>query len=82
MNAQTPNTNGRELRISVTDDVYDELQILAASEHVPAEEYAARMLADEVARARFLAGAEEFISEHAAGFAERFGSHTTGDKAA
>ncbi|GAA2622216.1 hypothetical protein [Streptomyces tubercidicus] len=82
MNAQTPNPNGRELRISVTDDVYDELQILAASEHVPAEEYAARMLADDVARARFLTGAGEFISEHAAGFAERFGPHATGDKAA
>ncbi|MFF3748658.1 hypothetical protein [Streptomyces kronopolitis] len=82
MNAHTPEANGRELRISVTDDVYEQLQLLAASNHVHAEEYAARMITDDVARARFLAGADDFISEHAAGFAARFGPSAAGGQAA
>ncbi|MFJ9434579.1 hypothetical protein ACIRQY_33680 [Streptomyces sp. NPDC101490] len=41
------------------------------------------MLTDDVTRARFLAGAEQFVAEHALGFAEHFGSRSaTGDQAA
>ncbi len=36
----------RELRVPVTNDVYEQLQALAAD--VPAEEYTARMLTDDV----------------------------------
>ncbi|MFJ4343303.1 hypothetical protein [Streptomyces sp. NPDC088915] len=73
----------RELRVTVTNEVYEQLQALAADSRVPAEEYAARMLTDDVTRARFLAGAEEFVAEHAFGFAEHFGPHpAAGDRAA
>ncbi|MGR3935236.1 hypothetical protein [Streptomyces sp. BRA346] len=82
MTAQTSDTNGRELRINVTEDVYDQIQILAARIQVPAEEYAARMLADDVAHARFLEGAENFIAEHGIAFAERFGPRPAGGQAA
>ncbi|MFD3922879.1 hypothetical protein [Streptomyces sp. NPDC058595] len=82
MTAQTPEDNGRKLYISVPDDVYDQIALLAASEQVPTEEYAARMLVDDVTEARFLSGAQEFISEHGPGFAARFGPHTAGDQAA
>ncbi|MCX5115331.1 hypothetical protein OOK13_44280 [Streptomyces sp. NBC_00378] len=41
------------------------------------------MLTDDVTRARFLAGAEQFVTEHALGFAEHFGPHpAAGDQAA
>ncbi|MGW6744862.1 hypothetical protein ACWGDX_29695 [Streptomyces sp. NPDC055025] len=74
--------HAHELRISVTDDVYEQLQMLAADQHVPAEEYAARMLADDVARVRFVEGARSFIAEHSHGFADRFGPHPAGEQAA
>ncbi|WP_046508393.1 hypothetical protein [Streptomyces odonnellii] len=83
MTAQTPDAN-RELHISVPDDVYEQLQILAASKHVPTEEYVAGMLADDVAEARFLSGSQQFITEHGHAFAERFGPRprTAGEHAA
>ncbi|MGX1955911.1 hypothetical protein ACWIGY_37140 [Streptomyces anulatus] len=83
MSTPAPHASNRELRVTVTDEVYEQLQELAAGKDVPAEEYAARMLTDDVTRARFLAGAEEFVAEHARGFAERFGPHpTAGGRAA
>lgn len=83
MSTPAPHTGNRELRVTVTDEVYEQLQALAADKDVPAEEYAARMLTDDVTRARFLAGAEEFVAEHALGFAEHFGPHpAVGDQAA
>ncbi|MFJ9434578.1 hypothetical protein ACIRQY_33675 [Streptomyces sp. NPDC101490] len=41
MSADVSQTGGRELRVTVTDEVYEQLQALAADSHVPAEEYAA-----------------------------------------
>ncbi|MEU8764280.1 hypothetical protein [Streptomyces sp. NPDC048659] len=83
MSTHDPRPGRRELHITVTDEVYEQLQALAADKKVPAEEYAARMLTDDVTKARFLAGAEQFVAEHALGFAEHFGTHpTTGDQAA
>ncbi|MFE3074385.1 hypothetical protein [Streptomyces sp. NPDC059247] len=83
MSSPASHAGRRELRVTVTDEVYEQLQALAAGSHVAAEEYAARMLTDDVARARFLAGAEEFVAEHAFGFAEYFGPHpAAGDRAA
>ncbi|MFE0773338.1 hypothetical protein [Streptomyces sp. NPDC058861] len=83
MSTSASHPGRRELRVTVTDEVYEQLQALAADSRVPAEEYAARMLTDDMTRARFLAGAEEFVAEHALGFAEHFGPHpATGDRAA
>ncbi|MFE3864775.1 hypothetical protein ACFXPT_30630 [Streptomyces goshikiensis] len=83
MSTPAPPPGRRELRVTVTDEVYEQLQALAADSRVPAEEYAARMLTDDVTRARFLAGAEQFVAEHALGFAEHFGHHpAAGDQAA
>ncbi|MFD5110053.1 hypothetical protein [Streptomyces cinereoruber] len=73
----------RELRVTVTDEVHEQLQALASDSRVPAEEYATRMLTDDVTRARFLAGAEQFVAEHAPGFAEGFDPYpAAGDRAA
>ncbi|WP_031511034.1 hypothetical protein [Streptomyces megasporus] len=82
MSDQNPDTNGHELRVNVPEDVYEQLQVLAANQQMPAEEYAARMLTDDVTRARFVEGARDFIVEHAAEFADRFGPHTTKGNAA
>ncbi|QTA37032.1 hypothetical protein [Streptomyces sp. CA-256286] len=85
MSTHAPHSGDRELRVTVTDDVYEQLQVLAADKDVPAEEYAARMLTDDVTRARFLSGAEQFVTEHASGFAAHFGPGprpTAGDRAA
>lgn len=82
MSGQESNTTGRELRISITEEVYEQLKLLAADHQVPAEEYAARMIADDVARARFLTGAREFITENADYFTERFGPHSAGGQVA
>ncbi|GHG14165.1 hypothetical protein ACFFSH_31375 [Streptomyces filamentosus] len=83
MSTSASHPGRRELRVTVTDEVYEQLQALAADKAVPAEEYAARMLTDDITRSRFLAGAEEFVAEHALGFAERFGPRpAAGDQAA
>ncbi|MGW4725385.1 hypothetical protein [Streptomyces sp. NPDC004291] len=58
MSTDASHPGRRELRVTVTDGVYEQLQALAADSRVPAEEYAARMLTDDVTRARFLAGAD------------------------
>lgn len=48
MSTHAPNTRDRELRVPVTDDVHEQLQALAADKDVPAEDYTARMLTDDV----------------------------------
>ncbi|MGW6540123.1 hypothetical protein ACWGBV_12970 [Streptomyces sp. NPDC055051] len=48
----------RELRVTVTDEDCEQLQALAAEKAVPVEEHAAPMPTDDMARSRFLAGAE------------------------
>ncbi|MEV3852223.1 hypothetical protein AB0J30_36395 [Streptomyces microflavus] len=48
MSTHAPNTRNRELRVPVTDDVHEQLQVLAADKDVPAEDYTARMLTDDV----------------------------------
>jgi hypothetical protein len=72
----------REIRIRVPEEAYDQLQRLAASSQVAAEEYAAQLLTDDLTRTRFLDGAQEFITEHGPGFAERFGPRPAGGRAA
>lgn len=63
----------REIRIEISDEAYEQLQRAAAEKHVPAEAYAGQVLAADLIKVRFLEGARAFISEHAEGFAERFG---------
>ncbi|WP_432127499.1 hypothetical protein [Streptomyces sp. bgisy082] len=83
MSTNASHPGRRELRVTVTDEVYEQLQALAADKDVPAEEYAARMLTDDVTRARFIEGAQEFIAEHALTLAEHFGPRpAAGDQAA
>ncbi|MFK8851143.1 hypothetical protein [Streptomyces sp. Ac-502] len=62
-----------EIRIEVSDEVYEELQRQAAGQHVPAETVAQELLTADVVRSTFNRAAAEFIHEHAAAFAERFG---------
>lgn len=64
----------REIRIEVSDETYEQLQRLGAERHLPAEQYAQQVLAADLVRARFTEGARAFITEHAAGFAARFGT--------
>ncbi|MFI8164155.1 hypothetical protein ACIF6I_33745 [Streptomyces microflavus] len=48
MSTHAPNTGNRELHVTVTGDVHEQLQALAADKDAPAEDYAARMLTDDV----------------------------------
>ncbi|MEV7083332.1 hypothetical protein AB0N88_33085 [Streptomyces sp. NPDC093516] len=63
----------REIRIEISDELYEQLQQAAAERHLPPEAYAGRVLDADLTRARFHEGARAFIAEHAQGFAERFG---------
>jgi hypothetical protein len=72
----------REIRISVPDEVYDGLAQLAAGSHLDAAAYAEQVLTDDVVRARFQAGARDFIADHGDAFAAQFGPATAGGHAA
>ncbi|MFD5451244.1 hypothetical protein [Streptomyces sp. NPDC127100] len=63
----------REIRIKISDELYEQLQQAAAERHLPPEAYAGQVLDADLTRARFREGARGFIAEHAQGFAERFG---------
>ncbi|MEU8471622.1 hypothetical protein AB0F30_27570 [Streptomyces sp. NPDC029006] len=63
----------REIRIEISDELYEQLQQTAAGLHLPPEAYVGRVLNADLTRTRFREGARAFIAEHAEGFAERFG---------
>ncbi|MEU5216670.1 hypothetical protein AB0G79_10790 [Streptomyces sp. NPDC020807] len=63
----------REIRIEISDEAYEALERVAAEKHVPAEDYAGRVLDADLTRARFLEGARVFVDQHGKAFAERFG---------
>ncbi|MEN8655468.1 hypothetical protein ABCR94_34055 [Streptomyces sp. 21So2-11] len=63
----------REIRIEISDEAFEQLQRAAAAKHVAAEAYAGQVLDADLTRIRFAEGARSFVSEHAEGFAERFG---------
>lgn len=63
----------REIRIQISDELYAQLQHAAAEQRLPPEAYAGRVLNADLTRTRFYEGGRAFISEHADGFAERFG---------
>ncbi|MDJ0345881.1 hypothetical protein QMK19_35195 [Streptomyces sp. H10-C2] len=62
-----------EIRISISDEDYEQLRQVAAGRHLPAEQYAQGVLAQDLAYNRFMAAGAAFITEHGAAFAERFG---------
>ncbi|WP_434600103.1 hypothetical protein [Streptomyces sp. A5-4] len=63
----------KEIRIEVTDEVYDQLQRLAAVDHVEADQYAAQLLTADLQHARFRESAAAFAEQFGPAFAERFG---------
>ncbi|MEV5454255.1 hypothetical protein [Streptomyces sp. NPDC052535] len=63
----------QEIRIEISDELYEQLRQAAAERHLPPEAYAGRVLDADLTRERFREGARGFIAEHAAGFADRFG---------
>lgn len=63
----------KEIRIQVDDETYAQLERLAAGGHAQPEQYAAKLLTADLARARFTEAAKVFAAEHAEGFAARFG---------
>ncbi|MFH9725388.1 hypothetical protein ACH4M4_20830 [Streptomyces sp. NPDC017254] len=66
----------REIRIEISDEAYEALERVAAEKHVPAEDYAGRVLDADLTRTLFLEGARSFVAEHGQAFAERFGRPT------
>ncbi|MFD3535678.1 hypothetical protein [Streptomyces sp. NPDC058664] len=66
----------REIRIEISDEAYAALERAAAEKHVPAEDYAGRVLDADLTRARFVEGARSFVDRHGQAFAERFGRPT------
>lgn len=71
-----------ELRIQLSEEHYGEVQRAAADEHVDPAVYVSRMVAGDLERSRFTAGAGAFIAEHAAGFADHFGSGASAGRTA
>jgi predicted transcriptional regulator len=63
----------REIRIEISDELYEQLQQAAAERRLPPEAYAGQVLNADLTRTRFREGARAFVAEHADGFAERFG---------
>lgn len=59
---------------AVDDETYAELVRLAANGAVEPGQFAARILTAGITRARFGEAAKDFAAEHAAGFANRFGT--------
>ncbi|MBX9427278.1 MULTISPECIES: hypothetical protein [Streptomyces] len=68
----------REIRIEISDEAYEALERAAAERHVPAEDYAGRVLDADLTRARFVEGARSFVDQHGKAFAERFGGPARG----
>ncbi|MEY9840584.1 hypothetical protein [Streptacidiphilus sp. EB103A] len=62
-----------EITIQVNAEDFEEVQRVAAAQHVDPEGYLSQVLASNLARTRFQQGAAAFIAEHAAGFADHFG---------
>ncbi|WP_432129383.1 hypothetical protein [Streptomyces sp. bgisy082] len=63
----------REIRIEISDEAYEALERVAAEKHMPAEDYAGRVLDADLTRARFVEGARSFVAQHGQAFAKRFG---------
>ncbi|WP_405863888.1 hypothetical protein [Streptomyces sp. NBC_00005] len=72
----------KEIRITVDDETFEELQRLAADGHVEPAQYASQRLTADLARVRFLEGAKAFADEHGQAFAERFGTGPSSSHAA
>ncbi|WP_405861722.1 hypothetical protein OG361_40125 [Streptomyces sp. NBC_00090] len=67
----------REIRIEMSDEAYEALERAAAEKHVPAEDYAGRVLDADLTRTRFLEGARSFVAQHGKAFGEHFGRPTS-----
>lgn len=64
----------REIRITIDDATYQELQRRAADDHEDPDQYASRRLTADLAHVRFIEGAKAFVEEHGQAFADRFGT--------
>ncbi|MFK0143276.1 hypothetical protein [Streptomyces murinus] len=62
----------REIRIQISDELYEQLQQAAAERRLPPEAYVGRVLNADLTRTGFREGARAFIAEHAEGFSGRF----------
>lgn len=72
----------KEIRFEVSDEVYEQLQQAAAEAHVDPAQYAERVVADDVARARFNQAFQASIADNAETFAAAFGTNAIGGRAA
>ncbi|MEU3512777.1 hypothetical protein ABZ733_33930 [Streptomyces longwoodensis] len=63
----------REIRITISGELYEQLEQRVAKRHLPPEAYAGQVLDADLTQARFRQGARAFIGEHAERFAKRFG---------
>ncbi|KUN35735.1 hypothetical protein AQJ30_23905 [Streptomyces longwoodensis] len=71
-----PQDHGREIRITISDEPYEQLEERAAKRHLPPEAYAGQVMDADLTQARFREGARALIGEHAEKFGKRFGGPT------